>query len=84
MVTAPVSAEEVCFPLAEQAAQRLRQSESRKDERVALITSAEPSRLDASNWLRTKAALLGSCSFTTALVQLSKCNIKRSPAQRPG
>ena len=52
IVTAPVSAEQVCFPLAEQAALLLRQTEGRKDELVALITSAEPSRLDASNWFR--------------------------------
>ena len=52
IVTAPVSAEEVCFPLAEQAALLLRQTEGRKDELVALITSLEPSRLDAANWIR--------------------------------
>ena len=40
IVTAPVSAEQVCFPLAEQAALLLRQTEGRKDELVALITSA--------------------------------------------
>jgi hypothetical protein len=40
IVTAPVTGEEVCFPLAEQAARLLRQTEGRKDERVALITSA--------------------------------------------
>jgi hypothetical protein len=51
IVTAPVSAEQVCFPLAEQAALLLRQTEGRKDELAALITSAEPSRLDAINWL---------------------------------
>ena len=45
------SAEQVCFPLAEQAALLLRQTEGRKDELVALITSAEPSRLNAINWL---------------------------------
>jgi hypothetical protein len=38
--------------LAEQAALLLRQTEGRKDELVALITSLEPSRLDAANWLR--------------------------------
>jgi hypothetical protein len=37
--------------LAEQAALLLRQTEGRKDQLVALITSAEPSRLDASKWL---------------------------------
>jgi hypothetical protein len=52
IVTAPVSAEQVCFPLAEQAALLLRQTQGRKDELVALITSLEPSRLDATNWLR--------------------------------
>jgi len=51
IVTAPISAEQVCFPLAEQAALLLRQTEGRKDELAALITSAEPSRLDAINWL---------------------------------
>jgi hypothetical protein len=30
----------------------LRQTEGRKDELVALITSLEPSRLDALNWIR--------------------------------
>ena len=50
--TAPVTGEQVCFPLAEQAALLLRQTEGRKDELVALITSLEPSRLDATNWLR--------------------------------
>ena len=38
--------------MAEQAALLLRQTEGRKDELVALITSLEPSRLDATNWLR--------------------------------
>ncbi len=52
IVTAPVSAEQVCFPLAEQAALLLRQTEGRKDELVALITSVEPSRFDAANWMR--------------------------------
>lgn len=42
----------MCFPLAEQVARLLRQTEGRKDEEVALITSAEPSRLDALKWLR--------------------------------
>ena len=52
IVTAPVTGEQVCFPLAEQAALLLRQTEGRKDELVALITSVEPWRLDATNWLR--------------------------------
>ena len=38
--------------MAEQAALLLRQTEGRKDELVTLISSLEPSRLDAENWLR--------------------------------
>ena len=38
--------------MAEQAALLLHQTEGRKDELVALITSVEPWRLDATNWLR--------------------------------
>jgi predicted transposase YbfD/YdcC len=38
--------------LVEQAARLLRQTQGRKDELVALITSAEPSRLNAQDWLR--------------------------------
>ena len=38
--------------MAEQAALLLRQTEGRTDELVALITSLEPSRLDATSWLR--------------------------------
>jgi hypothetical protein len=52
IVTAPVSGEELCFPLAQEAPLLLRQRQGRKDELVALITSAVLSRLDAPNWLR--------------------------------
>lgn len=52
LISAPVSGEQVCFPLAEQAARVLRQTKGRQDELVALITSAEPSRLNAQDWLR--------------------------------
>jgi hypothetical protein len=45
--------------LAEQAALLLRQTEGRKDELAALITSAEPSRLDAMNWLGLNRDQLG-------------------------
>lgn len=50
--TAPVSAEEVGFPFAAQAARLLRQRQGRKDERVALITSASAQRLNAQQWLQ--------------------------------
>ena len=52
IVTTALSAEAVCFPFAAQAARLLRQTEGRAEERVALITSAEPWRLDATDWLR--------------------------------
>jgi hypothetical protein len=55
----PVTGEQVCFPLAEQAALPLRQTEGRKDELAALITNAEPSQLDATNWLRLNRDALG-------------------------
>jgi hypothetical protein len=37
IVTAEVSAEQVCFPVAEQPARLLRQTQGRQDEQVALI-----------------------------------------------
>ncbi len=49
--TAAISAEDVGFPLAQQGARLLRQTEGRKDEEVALITSAPPEKLDAPRWL---------------------------------
>jgi hypothetical protein len=45
--------------LAEQAALLLRQTESRKDELVALITSIEPSRLDATKLVASEPGCLG-------------------------
>lgn len=40
------------FPFAAQAGRLLRQCQGRKDEQVALITSAPPERLDAQRWLQ--------------------------------
>jgi hypothetical protein len=57
IVTAPVSAEQVCFPLAEQAALLLRQTEGRKDELAALIIA----EFLLDNQLKTEAI------FTEAL-----------------
>lgn len=50
--TAEICAEDVGFPLAAQAARLLRQTQGRKDEQVALITSASVHRLDARQWLK--------------------------------
>ena len=47
-----MTAEDVGFPLARQAARLLRQTTGRQDEEVALITSAPPQRLNAQSWLR--------------------------------
>jgi hypothetical protein len=49
--TAQVSPEEVGFPFASQAARLLRQTQGRKDEAVALITSAPVSLLPPKLWL---------------------------------
>jgi hypothetical protein len=46
-----VSPEEVGFPFASQAARLLRQTQGRKDEEVALVTSAPASLLPATLWL---------------------------------
>ena len=46
-----VSAEDVGFPFASQAARLLRQTQGRKDEEVSLITSAPASLLPAKLWL---------------------------------
>jgi hypothetical protein len=57
--TQPVCPEQVCFPLAAQAARLLRQTEGRKDENICLITSAPPERLDAQKWLDLNRAGFG-------------------------
>ena len=57
--TQAVSPEQVCFPLAAQAARLLRQTQGRKDENICLITSAPPERLDAQKWLALNRAGFG-------------------------
>ena len=57
--TAEVQAEDVGFPMARQAARLLRQTSGRKDEEVALITSAPPERLNAAQWLKLNRASWG-------------------------
>lgn len=49
--TVAIAPEDVGFPFAAQGARLLRQTQGRKDEEVALITSAPPSRLNAVRWL---------------------------------
>ena len=47
-----VHAEDIGFPMAAQAARLRRQSTGRKDEEVALVTSAPPEVLHPSTWLK--------------------------------
>jgi hypothetical protein len=54
--TESVSPEEVGFPFASQVARLVRQAEGRKDEEVALITSAPVSELPAARWLKLNRA----------------------------
>jgi hypothetical protein len=46
-----VSAEDIGFPFAAQAARVLRQREGRKDEEVGLVTDLEAEELSAAQWL---------------------------------
>lgn len=59
LLTQPVTAEQVCFPLVAQAARLLRQTDGRKDEHVTLLTSAEPDKLSAQKWLELNRAGFG-------------------------
>lgn len=51
-----MQAEDVGFPMAQQAARILRQTSGRKEEQVALVTSAPPARLNAVQWLQLNRA----------------------------
>ncbi len=59
ILTQPVSPEQIGFPLVAQAARLLRQSDGRQDEPIALLTSAEPEKLDAPRWLQFNRAGFG-------------------------
>jgi hypothetical protein len=59
ILTQSVSPEQICFPLAAQAARLLRQSDGRQDEHITLLTSAEPEKLDAQRWLEFNRAGFG-------------------------
>ena len=50
--TLPTTGETVSFPFAEQIAQLRRQGSSRNGEVVSLVTSLEPARLSAPDWLK--------------------------------
>jgi hypothetical protein len=68
-----------------QAARLLRQTEGRKDEQVTLLTSAEPDKLDARQWLELNRAGFG--GIENGLHQRldvshndDRCRIRSSPA----
>lgn len=54
-----MGAEQVSFPLVAQAARLLREVTGRRPERVCLITSADPKRLDAEKWLQLNRVYWG-------------------------
>ncbi|MCA1838074.1 MAG: hypothetical protein LC674_04730 [Actinobacteria bacterium] len=85
IVTQVVSPEQLCFPLVAQAARLLRQTEGRKPEQVALLTSAEPEQLDAQRWLEFNRAGFG--GIENGLHQRldvsqndDRCRVRTSPA----
>lgn len=85
ILTQPVWAEQICFPLAAQAARLLRQTEGRQDEQITLLTSAPPSKLDARRWLQLNRAGFG--GIENGLHQRldishndDRCRIRSSPA----
>lgn len=51
IVTCPVDAENIGFPMAAQVAIVVRQHQGRKNETVALVTNIPPGQLDAKDWL---------------------------------
>ena len=85
ILTQPVSAEQICFPLAAQAARLLRQTEGRQEEQITLLSSAQPSKLDARRWLQLNRAGFG--GIENGLHQRldishndDRCRIRSSPA----
>lgn len=85
ILTQPVTAEQIGFPLAAQAARLLRQTQGRQDEPITLLTSAEPEKLDAQRWLKFNRAGFG--GIENGLHQRldvshndDRCRIRSSPA----
>jgi hypothetical protein len=85
IVTRPISPEQICFPLAAQAARLLRQTDGRADEELTLLTSAEPEKLDAQRWLELNRAGFG--GIENGLHQRldishndDRCRIRTSPS----
>jgi hypothetical protein len=81
-----VTAEQVGFPFAEQAALLLRQTQGRKDELVSLVTSVEADRLPAQKWLQLNRHAWGIENGTHQRLDVSqnddRCRIRSSKGIR--
>lgn len=75
-------AEQIGFPLAEQAALLLRQVRGRKEELVSLVSSAEPEKLPAPSWLQYNRFAWGIENGTHQRLDISynddRCQIRNS------
>ncbi len=80
--TKVLTAEQMGFPLAEQAALLLRQVKGRKDELVSLVSSAEPEKLSAQRWLQLNRFAWGIENGTHQRLDIShnddRCRIRTS------
>jgi hypothetical protein len=70
--SAPISAEQVGFPLVAQAARLRREVEGQQPETVALLTSLPPERLEALGWLDLNRAGWGIETGLHARLDLSR------------
>ena len=83
--TAPLTGEQIGFPLAEQGALILRQARGRKDELVAVVTNLPPERLCAHQWLKLNRLAWGIENGTHQRLDVShndRCRIRNSNGLR--
>lgn len=79
----PVTAEDVGFPFAAQAALLTRQRAGRQNETVGLFTDLEPSALAAKDWLRANRAAWGIENGTHQRLDVTlnedRCRVRSAP-----
>ena len=79
----PVTAEDVGFPFAAQAALLTRQRAGRQNETVGLFTDLEPSALAAKDWLRANRAAWGIENGTHQCLDVTlnedRCRVRSAP-----
>ena len=79
----PVTAEDVGFPFAAQAAILTRQRAGRQNETVGLFTDLEPSALAAKDWLRANRAAWGIENGTHQCLDVTlnedRCRVRSAP-----